>query len=131
MIFDTSALLAILRDRKALEKLEEVDMLRIPSICAFELLRGAVYLNVSKGSKRELEVVMGIIEDAEIIPFEWSDVRIASYLWAKLRNRGMTVPDPEVMVAATAIRLGEKVVTADKHSQAINEAVEELELVLL
>lgn len=55
MIFDTSALLAILRDREVLEKLGEVDTFRIPSICAFELLRGpfiSTFLRAVKGSWR-------------------------------------------------------------------------------
>ena len=131
MIFDTSALLAILKDGRVLEKLGKVDAVRIPSVCAFELLRGAVYLNVSKGAKKELEVVMDLLEEAEIIPLEWSDVRIASYLWTKLKSKGMSVPDPDVMAAATAIRLGEKVVSADRDFWTIKEVAKELELVLL
>ncbi|MEM4522639.1 MAG: hypothetical protein QW738_05475 [Nitrososphaeria archaeon] len=55
MIFDTSIILKILDDKEFFDKLNISEEVKITSVTAYELLRGAFYSNLTSGRDRELK----------------------------------------------------------------------------
>ena len=132
MIFDTSAILQVLKDERFVNKLEEkgVGEVAVTSITAYELLRGAAYL-ARRGSERELRVITRMLSELPVIPFTYEDARIASLLWSKLRERGTFVNDADILIASISLRRGDVLVSIDEDFQRIKEVEPSLELVML
>lgn len=132
MIFDTSIILQVLKDERFIDKLEGmgVEDIAVASITAYELLRGAAYL-ARRGSERELRVIVRMLSELQVIPFTYEDARIASLLWSKLRERGTSVNDADILIASISLRRGDVLVSLDEDFQRIKEVEPSLELVML
>jgi len=132
LIFDTSIILQVLKDERFIDKLEGmgVEDIAVASITAYELLRGAAYL-ARRGSERELRVIVRMLSELQVIPFTYEDARIASLLWSKLRERGTSVNDADILIASISLRRGDVLVSLDEDFQRIKEVEPSLELVML
>ncbi len=133
MIFDTSVVLKILEDREFFEKIKSFvhEEVKITSITAYELLRGAIYIKLSIHSEKEMNIILSLISDVDVVPFEKEDAKIASAIWAKLKEKGVFVSDADILIASTCIRNKEKLLTLDKDFLKIKEIYEEFDVEVL
>lgn len=126
MIFDTSIILQILKDRNFFESLKkEIDEeVKITSITVYELLRGAAYIRLKYGRDYELNLIKDFIGDVEILPFTHKDSEVSATIWAKLREKGYELSDADVMISAISIRENEKLITLDRDFEFIRDVIE-------
>ncbi len=133
MIFDTSTVLQILKDRDFFEKIKDkIDgEIKITSITAYELLRGAIYLKITKHSEKELNVILSFISELEVVPFGRDDVKIAAYIWGKLKSKGTLVNDADILIASICAGNRQKLLTIDEDFRKIKEVYDEFEVEFL
>ncbi|MEM0053389.1 MAG: type II toxin-antitoxin system VapC family toxin [Nitrososphaeria archaeon] len=131
MIFDTSIILKILSDKEFFDKLNISEEVKITSVTAYELLRGAFYSNLTSGRDRELNIILSLISELNVVPFRSEDARIASYIWAKLKEKGMIVNDADILIASICIGNKEKLLTLDKDYDKIKNVYEKIDLEIL
>lgn len=131
MIFDTSLILKILSDKGFLDKLDVSEEVKITSITAYELLRGAMYVNIVRGRDRELNVMLSLISELNVIPFTSEDAKIASYIWAKLKETGKIVSDADILIASICANNNERLLTLDEDYEKIKSIYEKLEVRVL
>ncbi|MEM1985729.1 MAG: type II toxin-antitoxin system VapC family toxin [Nitrososphaeria archaeon] len=131
MIFDTSIILKILSDKEFFDKLNISEEVKITSVTAYELLRGAFYSNLTSGRDRELNIILSLISELNVVPFRLEDARIASYIWAKLKEKGMIVNDADIMISSICIRNKEKLLTLDKDYDKIKSIYEKIDIEIL
>jgi predicted nucleic acid-binding protein len=131
LIFDTSLILRILSDRKLLDALNVSEEVRITSVTAYELLRGAMYINIARHRDRELNVILSLISELTVIPFTSEDAKIASYIWARLKEKGKTASDADILIASICISNKEKLLTLDEDYEQIKNVYEKLEVNVL
>ncbi len=126
MIFDTSIILQILKDKNFFESLkEEIDEeVKITSITAYELLRGAAYIRLKYGRDHELNLIRDFIGDVEVLPFTQKDSEVSATIWAKLREKGYELSDADIMISAISIRENEKLITLDRDFGFIRSVAE-------
>jgi len=129
LIFDTSIILQILKDRNFFESLkeeidEEVKITPITPITVYELLRGAAYIRLKYGRDYELNLIRDFIGDVEILPFTHKDSEVSATIWAKLREKGYELSDADVMISAISIRENEKLITLDRDFEFIRDVIE-------
>lgn len=131
MIFDTSIILKILSDKEFFDKLNISEEVKITSVTAYELLRGTFYSNLTSGRDRELNIILSLISELNVVPFRLEDARIASYIWAKLKEKGMIVNDADIMISSICIRNKEKLLTLDKDYDKIKSIYEKIDIEIL
>ena len=133
MIFDTSVILQTLKDVKFYRNIRNIisEDVKITPVSVYELLRGAMYIRLTKHSEKEMNVILGLISDLSVLPFGYEEGRIASYLWAKLKEKGITISDADVMISAICISSGEKLMTLDNDFEKIKEVYDRFEVVVL
>ena len=126
MIFDTSIVLQVLKDRNFFESLREKinEEVKITSITAYELLRGAAYIKLRYGRDYEYNLVRSFVSDIEILPFTSMDSDVSAMIWARLRERGYEVSDADIMISAISIREEEKLITLDRDFEYIRNVAE-------
>ena len=126
MIFDTSIVLQVLKDRSFFESLREKinEEVKITSITVYELLRGAAYIKLRYGRDYEYNLVRNFVDDIEILPFTSRDSEVSAMIWAKLRERGYEVSDADIMISAISIREEEKLITLDRDFEYIRNVAE-------
>jgi len=97
---DTNVLIELSR-RKLVRYIEPEDNMYLPVIVFYEFLRGLAYLGRDIGrAKRELEYRFHII---------WLDNSVlekASEIYVELRRKGVLIPDPGILIAASCISHG-------------------------
>ncbi|WP_457549154.1 type II toxin-antitoxin system VapC family toxin [Archaeoglobus sp.] len=115
MIFDTSVVLQILRDKEFFKNIKDKidEDVKITSVSVYELLRGAIYIKLTRNSEKELNILLDLFSDISIMPFTSEDAKIASIIWAKLKAKGLSVNDADIMISAICIRNGERLLTLD------------------
>lgn len=123
MILDTSVVIRVLRDREFFEMLKSRinENIKITSIVAYELQRGAFYIKLKYGRDYELRQIESLLSDIEILPFTSKDSEISAKIWAKLKEKGYDVNDADIMISAVAIRQHEKLITLDRDFELIRE----------
>lgn len=126
MILDTSVVLQVLKDKSFFEKLKEKidDEVKITSITAYELLRGAAYIKLKHGRENELELIRDFVENIEVLPFDVGDAETSAIIWASLRDKGYEVNDADIMISAISIREHEKLLTLDNDFGLIKTVAE-------
>ncbi|MCD6493232.1 MAG: type II toxin-antitoxin system VapC family toxin [Archaeoglobaceae archaeon] len=126
MIFDTSIVLQVLKNRSFFESLREKinEEVKITSITAYELLRSAAYIKLRYGRDYEYNLVRNFVNDIEILPFTSRDSEVSAMIWAKLRERGYEVSDADIMISAISIREEEKLITLDRDFEYIRNVAE-------
>jgi predicted nucleic acid-binding protein len=130
LIFDTSILLQILKDIEFYKNIKSIinEDVKITSVSVYELLRGAMYIKLVKHSDKEMNVILGLISELPVLSFGYEEGRIASYLWARLKEKGVTVSDADVMISSVCIVNEEKLVTLDNDFKRIKEVHDKLEV---
>jgi tRNA(fMet)-specific endonuclease VapC len=116
VIFDTSEIIAIERNRKDIETLihgREDDPFGISVVTAAELLHGVERADTEARKVRRHAFVEKIIEFFPAFAFDMTTARIYAKLWAILSWKGITVGAHDLIIAATAIALDYTVVTAN------------------
>lgn len=116
-------IVSILKDRSFFNKIKDSvdDEVKLTSVSAYELLRGAVYLKLKNGSEKELHIVLDLISNLTILPFDSKSARIASYIWGAMKSKGIEVSDADIMIASVCISNGEKLLTLDRDFERIRE----------
>ena len=133
MIFDTSIVLQILKDKEFFENIKnEIDEeVKVTSISVYELLRGAIYIKLTRNSEKELNILLDLFSDISIIPFTSEDAKIASIIWAKLKAEGLSISDADIMISAICIRNGERLLTLDRDFEMIKRVHEGFDVEIL
>ncbi len=116
MIFDTSVILRILKDENFFESLKKnvSEEIKITSISVYELLRGAIFKKIQENSEKEINLILNLVENIEMLPFSKKESKIASIIWAKLRRKGITISDADVMISSISLSFNEKLITLDR-----------------
>jgi predicted nucleic acid-binding protein len=120
-LFDTTFIIDLFRhDKRALKKAEELDestsSKAISVVTAHEILRGLFYI----GSSHKIAAGEKALAKFDIIPYTYQISRKAAEIDAALMKRGEVISFPDVVIAATALTFGMKLVTRDEHFKRIN-----------
>ncbi|MEM3384414.1 MAG: hypothetical protein QW738_05480 [Nitrososphaeria archaeon] len=65
------------------------------------------------------------------VPFRLEDARIASYIWAKLKEKGMIVNEADILIVSICIGNKEKLLTLDKDYDKIKNVYEKIDQEIL
>lgn len=115
LCLDTSAILKLKKEPQLLGKIaNKDDLLATTKINAYELLVGGFFY----GGK-EQKFIEKILKTLVVVSVE-EYISLATKITAKLMKAGKKVNDFDVLIAATCIGRGMKVVTSDKHFDEIN-----------
>ena len=113
MIFDSDILIGFIRGEKAAKK--KFDALRnkgekfqITVITACELWQGVF---VSKNSSKNAMVLQDLLEHFVILEFTSDDAIQYGQIYGILKKKGKMIGIYDIMIAATALRLKERLVT--------------------
>ncbi|MBO8181840.1 MAG: type II toxin-antitoxin system VapC family toxin [Archaeoglobus sp.] len=133
MIFDTSIVLQILKNRDFYRDLREIvdEDVKITSITAYELLKGAIFVRLTRHSDREMNVIMSLLSEISVLPFGSEENRIASYIWAMLKEKGVSINDADIMISSICIGAKEKLITLDRDFEKIKGVYEGFEVEIL
>ena len=133
MIFDTSIVLQILKDKDFFENIKDKidEEIKITSVSVYELLRGAIYVKMTRNSEKELNILLDLFSDISIMPFTSEDAKIASIIWAKLKAEGLGINDADIMISAICIRNEEKLLTIDKDFEMIKRVHENFDVEII
>ncbi len=97
VILDTDVLIELIKEKRLSQIIEFIDP-RISFITLYEYLRGLKYLN--KDLKKEKEK----IEESLTILWVNNEILIKmSEIWFKLRKKGATIDERDLLIGATAI----------------------------
>ena len=89
-------------------------------ISVYQLEKGA---KISKNPARDLKLVRDLLSELEILNFDRKCVDISSDLFSRLRKKGKTIGEFDVLIAATCLAAGESLVTNDEDYDRIDELV--------
>lgn len=133
MIFDTSIVLQILKNRDFYRDMREIvdEDVKITSITAYELLKGAIFVRLTRHSDREMNVIMSLLSEISVLPFGSEENRIASYIWAMLKEKGVSINDADIMISSICIGAKEKLITLDRDFEKIKGVYEGFEVEIL
>ena len=116
VIFDTSEIIAIERNRQDAETLiagREHELFGISVMSVAELLHGVERADTAARKIKRQAFVEKVIEIFPVFPFDTTTARIYAKLWATVSGKGISVGAHDLMIAATAIALDYTVVTAN------------------
>lgn len=116
MIEDTSFLLDVLRgDEAAIERLELLERSNTPekvaSITVCELHEGVARSN---RSDQEREQVLDVLQSKPVVSADHAIMRLAGELRGELISDGSVIDREDCIIAATALDLGEPVLTGNE-----------------
>ncbi|MDD1659539.1 MAG: type II toxin-antitoxin system VapC family toxin [Methanomicrobiales archaeon] len=120
-VLDTSFLVDLMReDGEALDALarieEEYHNLATTVVNLLELFRGA-YL--SERREENSAKVLKIVETLDVIGFAWETYPIYGTLSATLKEKGISVNEFDVVIAALVLETDGIIVTRDQHFRSI------------
>ena len=116
VIFDTSEIIAIERNRQYIEALiqgREDEPFGVSVITVAELLHGVERADTEARKVTRQAFVEKVIEFFPVIDLDMTTARIYAKLWATLSGKGITVGAHDLIIAATAIALDYTIVTAN------------------
>ncbi|TAN44708.1 MAG: type II toxin-antitoxin system VapC family toxin [Nitrospirae bacterium] len=116
VIFDTSEIIALERDRQKVEEIiaaKEDEPFGISVITASELLHGIERADTEARKLKRQAFVEKVIEFFPVYPFDMTAARIYAKIWASLAKKGLVVGAHDIMIAATAISLDFTVITSN------------------
>lgn len=116
VIFDTSAIIAIERDTRAVEDIvhgREDEPFGISVITVAELLHGVERADTQARKIKRQAFVEKVIEFFPVFTFETTVARIYARLWASLAVQGIVVGSHDLMIAATALSIDYTIITAN------------------
>ncbi|NWF75715.1 MAG: type II toxin-antitoxin system VapC family toxin [Nitrospirae bacterium] len=116
IIFDTSEIIAIERNRQEVEALiygREEETFGISVVTVAELLHGVERADTEARKVKRQAFVEKVIEFFPVLAFDMPTARIYAKLWSTISMKGITVGSHDLIIAATAIALDYTVVTAN------------------
>ncbi len=119
-LFDTSFVIDLLRhEKKAVEfarKADDESRLKAISVVTYhEVMRGLFFI----GNEQKIVQGEAALSRFDIIPYSMEIAKVAAKIDANLAKSGQMLSFPDVVIAATAIFYGLKLVTRDKHFSRI------------
>ncbi len=117
-LIDSSVLIATERRTLELDTLgaDADEPVGIASITASELLHGVHRAATTAQRQRRETFVERLLVVLPVFPFDLVTARIYTSLWAGLASKGATVGSHDLLIGATAIALGYRVLTRDRRS---------------
>lgn len=116
---DTSAIISMFKnDQKTVSEVEASDEIFTSSLCAYEIFLGEAYSRL-RGIKLK-EKAIDFFDSVEIIDFTLEDARKASEIKAILRSKGEEVNVLDILISASAYRMGLTIITRDRDFQTIS-----------
>lgn len=115
-LLDTDTLSEVLKGRdpsvrrRALRYLTTHRRFRFSIITRYEVLRGLA----AKDARRQIERFEAQCAQSEVVPLADDVVVLAADLYGRLHRRGELISDADLLIAATALRLGVPVVTENR-----------------
>ena len=116
IIFDTSSIITIERNRESCDKIitgRGDEPFGISIITVAELLHGVERADTEARKLRRQAFVEKVIESFPVFPFDISVARIYARIWASLAQKKLSVGAHDLIIAATAISLDYTVATAN------------------
>lgn len=87
-----------------------------------------MYINIVRGRDRESNIILSLISELTVVPFTSEDAKIASYIWARLKETGKVVSDADILIASVCANNKEKLLTLDEDYEKIKSVYENLEV---
>jgi tRNA(fMet)-specific endonuclease VapC len=118
-LIDSSVLIAAERGALDLEAAMAAgadEPVGIAAITASELLHGIHRATTAAQRQRRESFVEKLLAVLPVIPFDLVAARIHASLWASLAAKGVSVGAHDLLIGATAIAAGYRVVTRDRRS---------------
>jgi predicted nucleic acid-binding protein len=113
VLLDTSVLIDAERGGRALVLLGGDVALSLSVITLTEYWRGVERADTSTRRARRVAVYRRLTERMNVIDVDADIARSAASLWADLRRAGTSIPDFDLLIAATALARGLRVATMD------------------
>ncbi|HIH69241.1 type II toxin-antitoxin system VapC family toxin [Methermicoccus shengliensis] len=117
--FDTTFLIDLSRLKKQhsdfFDTLMDEHTLKTSAISVAELLWGAY----NKGSAEEIEFTKSLLSKFEILPFDARAADIYASISTSLRQKGISLKAFDELIAATAIRFNEPLITRDREFKRV------------
>jgi len=118
---DTDILVGLLKgDKKAttiIGKLQSTgEPLKTTIITAYELLKGAM---ISTKPQENLITVRDLLSNLSILTLSYGSCEEASRIYSKLKTKGQTIGEFDILIAAIVIYNNEILISRDKHFQHI------------
>jgi predicted nucleic acid-binding protein len=116
IIFDTSSIITIERNRESCDKIitgRGDETFGISIITVAELLHGVERADTEARKLRRQAFVEKVIESFPVFPFDISVARIYARIWASLAQKKLSVGAHDLIIAATAISLDYTVAAAN------------------
>lgn len=113
-LIDSSALIALERGSGVLAELIEPfedEPVAIAAVTASELLHGVLRANTELRRSRREEFVEEVLREVPILAFDLEVARVYSRLWVDLQALGASIAVHDLMIAATALRHGLRLLT--------------------
>ena len=118
-LIDSSVLIDLERGGLALDSaiaVQESDAVAIAAVTASELLHGAYRSTTVSQRQRRERFVERLLAALPVLPFDLLTARIHASLSAGLAAKGTKVGAHDLLIAATAISNGYRVLTRDRRS---------------
>ena len=114
VLLDTSVLIELEREPTALDVLSEAvgeQAGAIAAITASELLHGVHRADTARRRDHRGRIVEGLLSALTIYPFDLAVARHHARIWADLKTAGQMIGAHDLLIAATAIAHGLRLVT--------------------
>jgi len=117
IICDTSLLIAAEKKRFDLPRFFQAhpnEDFWLTAISAAELLHGVERADTAKRRTERKHFVEGVLKQLPIAPFQLEESRHHARLWAVLEAKGEMIGPHDLLIAATAVRLGYSLATLNR-----------------
>ena len=114
LILDTSILIAVERQIVGLDRVRNYGNAYISAITVAELLFGVYRADNEARKVKRSASVENIISSIPILPFGEGEARVYAEIYSYLRRQSITLGAHDLMIGATAIAAGCKVLTMNE-----------------
>ena len=120
LVVDTNAYSAFKRNEpQVFEAFMSAETIILPVFVLGELLYGFKLGNRESENLDELQRFINVAS-VEVVYPNWDVAEVYSDVFINLKRKGMPIPINDVWIASTAMALGAKLISRDKHFQAID-----------
>ena len=120
---DTDVFVGLLKgDNEAItliNKLQSIgEVLKTTIITAYELLKGAA---ISSKPQENLKIIKDLLSNIIILTLDYGSCEEASEIYSKLKSKGHTIGEFDILIAAIVKHNNEYLISRDKHFQLIEK----------
>jgi len=117
-LVDTNVIIRLLRaDERSIELFNQADSISIPVVVSGELFYGA---ENSTLKQENLNIFSDFISQYEVIEVDLNIARTYGEIKAQLKKNGLTIPENDLWIAATAKARRYTLITFDSHFSKID-----------